>query len=109
MVARADIADLIGSSYLNIDLATTNIYSSTKVNPTVTDGSNSLAYDYYILNQDANKKPVIVESSTYFDKKIKSTICKRDATGFFVSLGGYEGFDLEKGKVYELKITNKNV
>ncbi|EAR98238.2 hypothetical protein TTHERM_00344380 (macronuclear) [Tetrahymena thermophila SB210] len=109
IIARPDFQSLVGSSYLNLDFSKNTYYSSTKVNPTVTDGNDGKAYDFYTLSLDNNSKPVIGQENTYFDSKTKSTICKRNLQQFSISLAGYEGFDLEKGKSYQMQITNKNV
>ncbi|EAR98236.2 hypothetical protein TTHERM_00344360 (macronuclear) [Tetrahymena thermophila SB210] len=109
IIARSDFQFLVGSTYLNLDFSKNTYYSSTKVNPTVTSGSDANAYVYYTLSLDEKSKPVIGQENTYFDKKTKATICKRNLKQFSISLAGYEGFDLEKGKSYQMQITNKNV
>ncbi|KAL4449646.1 hypothetical protein ABPG74_007469 [Tetrahymena malaccensis] len=109
IIARSDINSLVGSTYLNLDFTKNAYYSSTKVNATATDGSDNNAYVYFTLSQDKNNNFVIGNSSTYWESKVKSTICKRNLQQFFVSLNGYEGFDLEQGKSYQIQITNKNV
>ncbi|EDK31612.2 hypothetical protein TTHERM_00344391 (macronuclear) [Tetrahymena thermophila SB210] len=109
IIARSDFQSLVSSTYLNLDFSQNTYYSSTKVNPTVTSGSDANAYVYYTLSLDKNSKPVIGQENTYFDSKTKATICKRNLQQFSISLAGYEGFDLEKGKSYQMQITNKNV
>ncbi|KAL4429234.1 hypothetical protein ABPG74_022114 [Tetrahymena malaccensis] len=109
IIARSDFSDLAGSSYLNLDFTKNTYYSQTKVNPQSTSGSQSQSYEYFTLDLDKNKKPIIGKENTYWDEKTKSTICKRNLQSYSISLAGYEGFDLEKGKSYQLQITNKNV
>ncbi|KAL4449647.1 hypothetical protein ABPG74_007470 [Tetrahymena malaccensis] len=109
IIARQDFKSLVGSTYLNLDFSKNTYYSSTKVNPKVTDGGDANAYVYYILTLDKSNNPIIGSENTYFDKKVTSTICKRNIQQFSISLTGYEGFDLEKGKSYQMQITNKNV
>ncbi|EAR92669.1 hypothetical protein TTHERM_00320150 (macronuclear) [Tetrahymena thermophila SB210] len=109
IIARSDFSTLIGSQYLNLDFTKNTYYSSSKVYPNVTDGSNNNAYIYYTLSLDKNNKPNIDQVNTYWDSKTKSTICKKNLQSFYVSLSGYEGYDLEKGKSYQMSVTNKNV
>ncbi|KAL4449645.1 hypothetical protein ABPG74_007468 [Tetrahymena malaccensis] len=110
IIARSDVKQLFGSTYLNLDFTGSTYYTSTKVYPTSTSGSDNNAYVYFSLSLDKSNNFVISNTtSTYWDSKTKSTICKRNLQQFSISLNGYEGFDLEKGKSYQMQITNKNV
>ncbi|EAR98231.1 hypothetical protein TTHERM_00344310 (macronuclear) [Tetrahymena thermophila SB210] len=109
IIGRSDINSLVGSTYLNLDFTKNVYYSSTKVNATATNGSDNNSYVYFTLSLDKNNNFAIGNSSTYWESKVKSTICKRNLQSFSVSLNGYEGIDLEKGKSYQMQITNKNV
>ncbi|KAL4449642.1 hypothetical protein ABPG74_007465 [Tetrahymena malaccensis] len=109
IIGRSDVKTLVGSTYLNLDFSKNVYYSSTKVNETATRGDDIEAYTYFSLSLDKNNTIIIDKSNTYWEKKVKSTLCKRSLKEFFISLNGYEGFDLEKGKSYQMQITNKNV
>ncbi|KAL4449638.1 hypothetical protein ABPG74_007461 [Tetrahymena malaccensis] len=109
IIGRSDINTLVGSTYLNLDFAKNVYYSSTKVKATSTKGDDNDAFLYFTLSLDKSNTIVIDNSNTYWETKVKSTICKRNLKEFFISLNGYEGFDLEKGKSYQMQITNKNV
>ncbi|KAL4495493.1 hypothetical protein ABPG72_020234 [Tetrahymena utriculariae] len=109
IIGRPDVKSLVGSTYLNLDFTKNAYYSSTKVNATATDGIDNNAYVYFTLSLDKSNNLVIDNSNTYWESKVKSTICKRNLQSFSVSLNGYEGYDLEKGKSYQMQITNKNV
>ncbi|EAR98230.2 hypothetical protein TTHERM_00344300 (macronuclear) [Tetrahymena thermophila SB210] len=109
IIGRSDAISLIGPTYLNLDFTKNTYYTSTKVNATATDGSDNQSYVYFTLSLDKNNNFTIDKSSTYWESKVKSTICKRNLQSFSVSLNGYEGFDLEQGKSYQMKIANKNV
>ncbi|EAR98233.2 hypothetical protein TTHERM_00344330 (macronuclear) [Tetrahymena thermophila SB210] len=109
IIGRSDIISLVGSTYLNLDFTKNVYYSSTKVNATATNGSDNNSYFYFTLTLDKNNNFAIGNSSTHWESKVKSTICKRSLQSYSVSLNGYEGIDLEKGKSYQMQITNKNV
>ncbi|KAL4449644.1 hypothetical protein ABPG74_007467 [Tetrahymena malaccensis] len=109
IIGRSDVNSLVGSTHLNLNFTKNVYYSSTKVNATATAGDDNDAYVYFTLSLDENNKIVIDSSNTYWEIKVKSTICKRNPKEFFISLKGYEGFDLEKGKSYQMQIANKNV
>ncbi|KAL4449640.1 hypothetical protein ABPG74_007463 [Tetrahymena malaccensis] len=109
IIGRSDINSLVGSTYLNLDFKKNVYYSSTKVNATATKGDDNEAYVYFTLSLNKNNTIVIDNSNTYWETKIKSTICKRNLQQFSISLNGYEGFDLEKGQSYQMQITTKNV
>ncbi|KAL4478430.1 hypothetical protein ABPG74_006665 [Tetrahymena malaccensis] len=110
IIARPDFNTLIGPKYLNLNFNTTFYYSSTKVYPNSTVYYDPLAYYYYTLNLDSNNKPIIDSRITdQHQKYIQQTICKRNSSLFKISLLGYEGFDLEKGKSYQMQIVNNNV
>ncbi|EAR98235.1 hypothetical protein TTHERM_00344350 (macronuclear) [Tetrahymena thermophila SB210] len=109
IIGRSDVSSLVGSTYLNLDFTKNTYYTSTKVNATATNGSDNNSYVYFTVSIDKNNKFIIGNQSTYWDSKVKSTICKRNLQSFSVSLNGYEGFDLEKGRSYQMQITNKNV
>ncbi|KAL4449643.1 hypothetical protein ABPG74_007466 [Tetrahymena malaccensis] len=109
IIGRSDVKTLVGSTYLNLDFTKNAYISSTKVNETATRGDDSGAYTYFSLSLDKNNTIIIDKSNTYWEVKVKSTLCKRSLEKFFISLNGYEGLDLEKGKSYQMQITNKNV
>ncbi|KAL4502142.1 hypothetical protein ABPG72_000377 [Tetrahymena utriculariae] len=109
IISRTDFSTLVGPSYLNLDFSKNTYYSATKLYSSSTRGSDNKSYMYYTLSLDSNNKPIMSNETTYFDTKTRSTICKRSMQQYQITLAGYEGYDLEKGKSYQFQITNKNV